>query len=808
MSEPSESPSELEIAKSVLERSAAPSAPPADEPPKGGSKRRRKPPKPRDPPPAERERPPTPLAEAGLVDEAPAPAAPAPAAPPPALPAAASAPPRPNGVRVYTAQDEVPPDESDPLSRDGVTYGEIAPADGMQFPDSAGVAKSPANLTDVCRLYRIGPGDGDCYVRVERKKPPSWQNQQTAGHLGRITRPISESEFKDIVLGGVYELVVYGPDPRGTVNPHTGEREIKALTKPFTATHPGRPRLLRDIEEYMGLDDEPDDRSEGMRPWDPMAERRPGYGRGEATSADAAMHRDALSFANKRLEQSDEELRQLRNRPEVAPAALEAVRDSARVGVEALKETAETTKTMLLDQLREKEKQIDSLRAEMREVRELANAPRRDDEPSLAKAIADIANNALNHREPTGPGKEVYESHSREIERVTSAHSRELESIRARHEEQVRGYRDDIDKARTDARERERDLRDGFEKRERELRDGFDKRERELIERGKEQLESLRAEHRREIEEVKRQQELLRETQKIALEARIASAEERIEMAKEDASRARDEAANKEDFMAQMEEFQQKAEIMGYSKKGDEENAPNTWQERIAQSIGRAIENADTIFAAGQKTFEARAQAIQIAAQATRAAQQPPQRQLPQQQPPPGVQPGARPGAPTPRRKFWATEDGVPYVDQPPPNAAPPPPPQPSMPKPQVQAPPQAQPQAPPAQPPPQPEAPPQAAAPAGNGAPPAVTPQMVSELRVILEQNLAQGVEPAAFAQFLVQQLGPSQLGVVVSSMTADGVLGVLSEDPDGVDSPLLSTHGKWWFRQVWSEGAKLVQQ
>lgn len=871
--------------------------PPADPPPRG-SKKKAAPRKAKAPKKAprrtkaspERTPAPTPIADAGIAEH-PDPTAAFPAhqeaerdpEPPDSEPPAAAAPTNGQGapeeddppppMRVYTAQDEVPAEEPDPLKREGVTYEAVEPAEGMQFPDQSGHAsrmRAPANLTDICRDYRVGQSDADCYVRVERKKPPSWQGVQCAGYIGKIVAPLTEADFKDLVGGGTYELVVYGPDPRGTRNAFSGSTEIKALTKPITVHHPGRPRFV-DLDEYFAPDGGAPSRRDGMHSgWDPMESRRrpPGRG-GDATSADAAIHRDSLSFASKELEAKRDEVRELRDRPPpndaTTPAVVAAVRDAAKAGLDAATTTAGNTREMLERQLGDKERQLEDIRVEMRELRTaIHDKPKTDD--SAWSAFGNLATAAFQGQRPngesTGEMTRLHQQHQSEMERVTTAHQREIESMRTRSDETARSHASELERIRTQQSERDRDQRTEFDRREAAVKEDFGRREASAKEEHDRRVQSLRDDHDRELKSTQRQEELIRETNKTSLETRIAAAEDRERAAKEETERARQDADTKEDFFGQMEKFTSQAEVMGYSKAG-EENPPKDWRERLAASLNQAIENAPAIFDSATKTFVARAEATQSAVHAMRAAQQQHQpRNLPRPQQPPQQPPPGAPGAP--KRRFWASEEGAqPQTAVRPeeaaaqvrPDQAPPPVPgaqaaaqqanpqqpagaavpavaaQPGQPQvrpdqrpPPVQVPPpQAHSDVLPGAPPPAnsdmiPPGPPRAAqdgtAPVAMqpsavvGPPGGFTPQMVEQLRQMLEANLGEGVAPDVFAKGLYEQLGPQQLSAIINGMSADSVLTALSEDPNGADSPLLSREGRGWFRAVWVAGAALVSQ
>ena len=770
--------------------------------------RRSKAVKPKDDPP-----PPTPIADVGIAEH-PDPTAPFPAQreaapdPPPLEPAPpappAARPPAPP-VRVYTAQDDVPADESDPLMRDGVTYDEIQPAEGMQFPDqSGGGRKAPSNLTDICRDYKIGASDSDCYVRVERKKPTSWQGISCAGFLGNIRGPLSEGEFKAMVGGGTYELVVYGPDPRGTSNPFSGTHEVKALTKPITVHHPGRP-LFVNLDSFFGEGD--DMAGGGYGGWDPGAGRR-APGRGEVTSADAKIHQDSLTFAQRELEaqrRENKELRDARKDDGTTPAVVRAIENSARAGVDAVRQTSETTQQLMERQLSEKERQLEEMRQEIRQMRDQQqNRPAADEHAWGAFArMSEAALQGRNSGSDAGELSRVHEQHKNEMDRIHSAHTREMDAQRARYEEAARVKDGEMERTRTMYAEREREHRTEAERREKSVKEEADRREKQLEERYKDRIESMKTDHERELKAQQRQEELIRETHKTSFETRISAAEERARIAKEEATRAREDAENKEDFFSQMEKVQSQAELLGFTKSGDD-NPPSSWQERIAAAVGNALESAPAIFDAATKTFVARQDAIQSSVQAMRLAQQPP-RALPQRPPQPQVRPGAAPA----QRRFWATEEGVPIQStaRPPeadvrPDQVPPP----IGGEGAAQAAAQQLPAQP--QPPAQPPTPPPQGMPAGTNGASQLPPGMLNQLRLMLEGSYGEGIQPHDFAMAFAQQIGVDQLRLVIGGMTADNVLETLSEDPQGASSVLLGREGRTWFRAVWNEGAQIVSQ
>ncbi len=235
---------------------------------------------------------------------------------------------------------DLPDEEEDEERREGVTIGDIEPADGEDFPDTAGRGP-PRNLADICATYPIGNGLHS--VRIERKRPEMYMQIPCAGVLGEIDRPITEREFRNSFGGGTYELIVYGPDPRGKHDPITGQPIIKALTKPIQLRVPGNPSP----ETLTGADFlSPPGKRSPMFPsqFDPAGRRLP-------TSADAAMHRDSVALAQSLLREERQEKAELRreiaqgNTSGVKPV-IDAVLETAALGTEILRKELTHTREL------------------------------------------------------------------------------------------------------------------------------------------------------------------------------------------------------------------------------------------------------------------------------------------------------------------------------------------------------------------------------------------------------------------------------------------------------------------------------
>lgn len=717
----------------------------------------------------------------------------------------------PEPVQVKTAADPTPY-EGDPLRDPGVVaVGPIEPAEGEQFPDmSGGDARHPANLSDICRLYRLGRADGDCHLRVERKAPKTYQGTNTEGYLGKIRRPIDEAEFRDMAGGGVYELVVWGPNPRGHTDPYTGQVEVKPLTKPITIKMPGAPYFV-DFDE----DDEPRRRDMPAAGWDPM-ERR---GRVvPMTTGEASIQKEALSVIRDTIKDAKEENRQLKEetrasstRSNVDTGVIDFLKSSSKEGLDAVREAVAAQTSYLQQQLDQERARSEKLEAKIAERdAERGAAPERE-YSGLAQIIG-----ALNpSRDQSGDIQRVYDQHVRELERASAQHERAIEALRSSYDDRLRGKDEEIRRLQDHYDKREKDLRDEFERRERQLRDEVARRETDLKERYEQQLTRQREDHARELESRDRQEGLVRETHKVSWETRIASAEERARLAQEEADRAREEAAKKADLPTMIEEYSQMASALGFKKA--EDDAPKDWKERLAQSVGSAVENLPTLLERASDTLRTRDQVIQSQTEAMRTAAAMRQQAAP-------VRPAARPsrtirgagGSPVnvPRPAGWATEDAVAVSRHPPTDA--------EM-RPEQRPPPtedearraaaerehqavhgshvQESAPAPAA-------ASPQPASPAVASKAPKASPQMIEQLRKNFETAFQQGAEPEQIATDLHQAWGSEMLRTVLASLSVEELVEALGADPKAATSPLLTRDGTTWFRAVWAHGERLVAQ
>jgi hypothetical protein len=708
--------------------------------------------------------------------------------------------------RIHTPYDEEGPEETDPERRESMTMGEIEPSEGEVFPDTSGRGP-PKNLTDICATYPLG--DGSHYIRVERLKPTVFFNMPCAGVLGEIHEQMSEAEFRRKYGGGVYELIVYGPDPRGRTNPQTDEPIIKTLTKPVKLTVPGKPNPAT----ITGRGDSRSDEVEtGL-----FSQRRFRDGGLPPTSAEASMHRDGISFAQtlvtEERKKNDELEREQRARAE----------REARQVVEAVRETSGALQKRL-------EHEIETERAARREAEKKLEeqAKRPTDTQNAWGAMKDVAQALAPRGSSENELTRIYDSHRNEVNRLTDSHRIALDDARRTADERVKTFQDQLENERRRAAEHERDLRDSLERKEKDLREENDKRMREvndrheremreMDQRRRDEVERLRADHERELKAAERQSDLLRQTDKTSLESRMATMKDRLELMKDELDRARSEAAEKPNLTEQLQEAETTAKLLGFEKKDD--SAPRDWKERIAESVGTALQNLPEVIKAvgDNQTKKAQAQA-QAERERDRAAQQQDKR-LPQRQgpPPPGQAPQRRviggAGGPIPaqRHQQWATEDIGPagYPSAPEgaqsvqagaargsvePGARPP-----------AAAAPAPAPAAAPAEPVPAHEAEPAEveAAPQAQAA----AAQQLEQLKVWVELEISRQADPSDFAKRLVDQVGADAAYQMTEKVKVDDILNALAGDPKSALSPILRREGQAFFRKAWSEANKYAR-
>jgi len=701
----------------------------------------------------------------------------------------------------HSPMDAVPAEEDDPRNRSKPTIGAV-------FPDSNEDLvgwKQPRNLRDVYARFTIG--DGQHFIRVERKEPKAWLGVATSGYMGEIRVPITEEEFADRFGGSVYLLQVYGPDPRGRQDPVSGQPLIKPKTEPFMLTVPGpRPPLIFPAHVNQAAGDRK------MQPFPPGYPMAPTL-QPPTNAADAQMHKSTLDFVNSASKRADDLTIELLRRAgdgggtkealHVVADTQKAALEQQRLQFDSERRAAETRENALREQLNEQ-------KAEMRRLAE------KFDTMTQQNAQAAAQNNpfqgAIELTKAVSPGKVLEEQladlkdrHRDEIATLKDNHKEALTSLKERHDEELRRMRERLDEVEKRARdrgdeqerrfrERETELRAQADQQRRDDREASDRRVADTVTRFEDRLKDIKDQHARELRMQEGQHVTRTDTSKSAYEMQLANTKEKIQRLEGELEEAKADAADAKDPVTVLNKAKEQAEAMGYHKDDDE---PKTgWDRFLATAgtgIGKFFENADQW----------------VPKVLAREPQSP--RMLPQNMPQRPAQPQPRPAPSRRAAVAWATQDSVPVAGQRP--HVPPSPgvqvePQ-QQPQPAQAAPPQPQQQA---APPEGPQQQPQGPAPEQQpAAPTSYSPVFPDEwvvgFRSQIEQAMTAGMEPDQVAMRMVASF-PEPSHVLISSHKASDVIDIVKRMPNGGESIITSRDGKKWIEKLWVEIGKQIQR
>jgi hypothetical protein len=697
-----------------------------------------------------------------------------------------------------TTGDRVPPTEADPRRRSQMTIGEISPIG----EDLVGVAP-PKTLEDIYARWPVG--DGQHYLRVERTQPKVWSQVAVAGYLAKIEKPITEEEFQRWFGGKEYLVTLYGPDPKGRHDPHSGLPVIKAKTEPIKITVPLLPPNLAVLPAAKPTKKEEVEMGQSNNPF---ATLFPGMGGGgvPATPAEATMHRTTTDFMEKLLRRGDEEQRELRReldkRGNMTDGAWRAMSDSNRAVVDATARAAEARERSLAEQVKAAMDRADRLEEKLERLSQNGSG-------STVELVKH-----LNPREAAAEAlASAKDRHADEVRHLRETHAETLRALQESHKEEIGRWKDrerdgedrhrrkveDIEKT---ADKREKELKEEIERVRRDERDVANTRVKETEKRFEDRIRDVKEQHASELRMKDEHSTTRIETQKATLEMAKTNAEERAAAASEEAARARQEAEDAKDPIKVKEKAEGLAEAFGYEKK--DENAPQTAGERLAAGVGlglgKALESAQ----------EWLPNTLKEVAQIRAGGPQRPQPGAPQL--PPGVTPeqaaaaaaarAAQARRPRSRAVAWATQGGIPVANA-----------QPTIPASEVgmsgaataQEPQAAAAPAQPAQP-----APAQtAAAPAASAPPPlppalvqklnesGVTPEYLASFRQEVEMAVSTGFSPDEFASRFAQAYPEPSKQLIVRFVPTD-VFEVI-EAMGGADSPILRRDGKKWLETMW---------
>lgn len=478
--------------------------------------------------------------------------------------------------------------DAPPSRRPDPTLEEVQVLDDELAPDLS--SGPPKTLEDLLAKFPVG--DGQHFIRVNRKQPKSWQGYACAGLQRPIKDPLCYEDFVEIYGGGEYSLVVLGPPRKGGIyDPATGKLRPKALTGEVVFTVPW------DVAGYGGYAPNAEsalidvEAEEAASPEGTTMRFQQAASRGPVTPATAAMFKTQVEADERREERHDrmrreneDRERQERNR-ELA-AVVPVVEHLKEMGKSAVDIAAAQTETIRREANEDKRRLMDhaeELRKELREREERA----REREERLRQEMAqnnklDLGGIAqlLETMRPKDDGSALssaLESARAEVGRVQEAASREMERIvRANNEERklwedrMREERDRADRRIREAEElADRRVIEAERRSERLVQEARNDADRQL--KAQETLYTMQLHNAdknldRDRSTLTTAFEARMQAEKAALEAKISTLEHECKRRAEESERFRNEAEANKDIVKKIQEFSAVAEQLGFSK--------------------------------------------------------------------------------------------------------------------------------------------------------------------------------------------------------------------------------------------------
>lgn len=671
------------------------------------------------------------------------------------------------------------------------------------------------NIPDIMREWGGGLDAGTCYIRVERKKPPSSDGLMIKGTQRPITQSISEEEFIDIYGGGTYDLVVYGPSQRGHRLGSDGRTQHRRLSSVINITIPLSypPNINAAV-----LEGEEED----------MQQITNAYRGVRRTNADAKVHETDLEYREREVLRNrhdhDQRIKDERERADQiqreSSAAMRELRQSNDSAMQMLRETHQVQMDMMKQQMEAMEKRFQDnqsaiakkptegeLAIDFAKAQLNANATNPEHAARVEQAASAQREQLVNqHREEL---RHMRDEHRQEVERL----QRQMEEDRRRGEERVETARKSVDERLNEIqRQANERVADAEKRAEREVKSAKEEAERRIRDTEssyKARMEDLDRSHQRDLSAKDDSFTTRRESLENTHSTQLAAKDAELVRLREENEKLREE--NKKPLGQRMREFKDDAEEMGFSK-GDGED--KDWKSTLVETGMGVLGQLPQIVQSVSSTLQSR----------QRPAALPPGVPAPQQLPPP-VQ--GRGGGIAAARDFggWATEDGTALGDDLPPAdytpevpgevptgptmrphfaadssdiAAPsnqPMPQYPTTPPPQHQEPP---PQA--TQPPPQQQIVHQQAQPnpTAGGAPVEITDEQILAYSRALTEAVDQGASPEEYFDATMKQWGPEMVHAVTHEITPDRITQVLQEqDPT---NSLLRRDGQQFMKQIWA--------
>lgn len=472
-------------------------------------------------------------------------------------------------------------------------------------------------------LYATWPdiGNGEYYLRVERKHPASYQGQRVVGFLEDLHHQISMREFSDKYGGHTYEVSVRGPSRS------SGDGSDRTL-KTIKIQVPGPPKTLSSDVEF-GRSNGRGSRGDGnysenveLRKMELSFQERQAHQRRE----------DAI-----RRQQREEQRREAMRQEPMMRSTLEELRrlhsqqTSTISGVH--KETIQKLGRDLegaRSALERKDQVIQQLRDDLLEVKAEASNRWKEEESRQIRDLKERQSSDM---------QRISEEHAATVGRLQSEHDRRIQSMTEAHQRELSGLRD------AEARERER-LRDDANRREQALQDEANRREQQH--RDREQLlrdeftrreESMRHDMENRIQMMERQNkrdlEMIRSTesskavfteqtagnQMSFLNMQLKQAQQAESSAMAEAAQLREELMRytNKPLLQQVEETKTIGEALGLFEAKPEKR---DWKESLVDGVSNALQKAPEMMQAVMDTRQQNQNAVVAArhAQAQRAA--------------------------------------------------------------------------------------------------------------------------------------------------------------------------------------------
>jgi hypothetical protein len=506
--------------------------------------------------------------------------------------------PRPAPERTY-APPRPPQAGPAPLpSRD--FWGQTGAPPQPAQPAMQSVMAPPRELKTLEDLNAAYPyiGDGETYLRVERKLPTAWHGQAIAGFLENVHEKLSMEDFTARYGGTSYLVDVWrfgdgqknGDRTPRRISPRV---EIKVLGAPAMGTIP-----RQEQEEYQHMQ-----RLPGMPP----------QGRGQQQLPDGYPQGEAAEVQIKRLEieaeRASTEAAERRRLAEEARAAVRppaemfgAIKDQADRTVSEVKDLAQGHINLLreanadhLRNLREKEAELAELRGRLQDAQRQAIDAQRYTETEQTKSLKERYE---------GDIRRLIEEHSRASEKTADEHKRAVAEMTARHVEErqriTEGEGRERERLREDANRREQFLKDDNERRERAMKDQYEARINDYERQSRREIDALKDAHHREVEVIKSTESSKSHMSEQTAKLQVGSTKDQLHRAETELSSLRRECEElrqriNKPVIEAISEAHQLAKMTGLVDKDDVEVAGSTdektdWSKVAAKGVMGLIE--------------------------------------------------------------------------------------------------------------------------------------------------------------------------------------------------------------------------